>query len=405
MVNIRNESIQNVKIYNPNKAFNGYTLYPVLWGKDAWLIDMNGNVINRWTMKTMPANHGILLPNGNLLWQGRGLGEMSEFGGIGTELVEVDWDGNEVWRYDDHFINHDFIRLKNGNTILNRYVKVPKKIADKVRGGIPGSELNGEIYSCSFQEITKSGDIVWEWNIYDHLDPDVYTICPLCPRSVWGYTNSLDVLPDGNIIFTLRFENTVAIIDKKSGDIKWSFGPEQLLGHMHNVSVLPNGNILIFDNGLHRIPKSQDVPQALSEEEFSRVLEVNIETKEIVWEYFDQLRQFYTPFCGGAQRLPNDNILICETSKGRLFEVTREIEIVWEYINPFLYKRPPYWRFEWSWTSYVFQAHRYSPDFEGFNQKDLNPLKYEWDLIKRKVKTKAELEDDKMLERLSRLGY
>jgi len=32
--------------------------------------------------------------------------------------------------------------------------------------------------------------------------------------------------------------------------------------------------------------------------------------------------------------LPNDNILISETSGGRAFEVTREKEIVWEYLNP-----------------------------------------------------------------------
>ena len=35
-----------------------------------------------------------------------------------------------------------------------------------------------------------------------------------------------------------------------------------------------------------------------------------------------------------AQRLPNGNTLITESHCGRLFEVTRDGEIVWEFINP-----------------------------------------------------------------------
>jgi hypothetical protein len=37
----------------------------------------------------------------------------------------------------------------------------------------------------------------------------------------------------------------------------------------------------------------------------------------------------------GAQRLANGNTLICSGVGGRLFEVTRSGEIVWEYRNPF----------------------------------------------------------------------
>ena len=39
---------------------------------------------------------------------------------------------------------------------------------------------------------------------------------------------------------------------------------------------------------------------------------------------------------GSAERLPNGNTFICESSSGRVFEVTSDCEVVWEYINPFL---------------------------------------------------------------------
>ena len=35
-----------------------------------------------------------------------------------------------------------------------------------------------------------------------------------------------------------------------------------------------------------------------------------------------------------TQKLPNGNVLITESSGGRLFEVTPDKRIVWEYINP-----------------------------------------------------------------------
>ena len=56
-----------VTIYNPEKAYNGYTLLCVLRATPHGLplIDMNGNVVNKWMrVEGQPAQ---LLPNGNLL--------------------------------------------------------------------------------------------------------------------------------------------------------------------------------------------------------------------------------------------------------------------------------------------------------------------------------------------------
>ncbi len=51
------------------------------------------------------------------------------------------------------------------------------------------------------------------------------------------------------------------------------------------------------------------------------------------WYYVDK-GTFFSGFISGAQRLPNGNTLICEGDDGRLFEVTREKKVVWEYVNP-----------------------------------------------------------------------
>ena len=65
---------------------------------------------------------------------------------------------------------------------------------------------------------------------------------------------------------------------------------------------------------------------------------------KIVWQYTPKeagflipldANRFYSPFISSAQRLPNGNTLICEGSDGRVFEVTAEHEIVWEFVCPY----------------------------------------------------------------------
>ena len=90
----------------------------------------------------------------------------------------------------------------------------------------------------------------------------------------------------------------------------------------------------------------------------SRILEIDPLTLEIVWQYtpteagfpapLDSYR-FYSPYISSAQRLPNGNTLITEGADGRIFEVTREHELVWEYISPYKNKRN---------TNMVYRAYR-----------------------------------------------
>jgi hypothetical protein len=58
-------------------------------------------------------------------------------------------------------------------------------------------------------------------------------------------------------------------------------------------------------------------------------------TGEIVWQYQPPPPEvFYSYTRGSSQRLGNGNTLICESDKGRAFEVTPEGEIVWIWLNP-----------------------------------------------------------------------
>jgi len=365
-----------VTCLDSTKTNNGYTLVAPLSAKDVWLIDMQGRIVHHWPMPSMLGTYAKLLPNGNLLCNLKtspeerrkvGAPMLSGFGGI---IREVDWDNNLIWEYKDYFMHHDFCRMKNGNTMVLKYVQVPLELMDKVKGGIPGTEDDGKMWTAQFDEVNPEGEVVWNWKSYEHLDPEKYPICPLDWRKEWTHANSCVVLDNGNILTSFRNLDIVCIIDKKTGDIKWQWGqgPEEL-AHQHDPHFLPNGNILIFDNGINR---------PIEEVTFSRVIELNPESKEIEWEYEALPKHnFYSAACSGAQRLPNGNTLICETMNGIIFEITTKGEIVWEYICPFFNPLP-----NWGNVNWVFRAYRYGPDDPCLKGRKLDPKKHdEWNRL------------------------
>jgi hypothetical protein len=93
--------------------------------------------------------------------------------------------------------------------------------------------------------------------------------------------------------------------------------------------------VLVFNNGVGR-----------PDGEYSSVDELALPSgdekgsPELVWSYSAKGR-FYADLLSGADRLPNGNTLVCSGTEGRIFEVTPEKAIVWEYRNPFGGDVPP----------------------------------------------------------------
>ncbi len=269
-------SLKGVMFYDSRRAYNGVTLFTPAAGQGAWLIDMMGRLVNHWYIPYQPSCDAKLLPNRNLLYAGKNEeGPLADIEGAGGVLLEVDWDSNVVWKYEDPYLHHDFYRMRNGNTLVLKRVEMPSEIAAKVNGGDSGSEKNGVMWDDAIQEITPDGKVVWEWIAHEHLDPGVIRRCPMCPRDTWAHGNAVSELPDGNILTSFAKINIIAIIDKKTGDVKWQWG-DGLLGHQHCPTMLDEGNILVFDNQMH----PDGFPMGSS-----RIIEVNPKNNRIVWAY------------------------------------------------------------------------------------------------------------------------
>lgn len=389
-------------LYNPDKAWGGYTVFQAL-ERGAVLIDMNGAELRLWE-----GLHGFpnkILPGGYILGHS---GERDSRYGMQdmVDLIQVDWDGNVVWKFNGYeHINdpdlpaewmarahHDYQRSGNpvgyyapglepqslgGNTLILAHKNLHnERISDKL------------LLDDTIIEVDWQGNILWEWRCSDHFDELGFDDAaktalyhnPNMRKSGggmgdWMHINSMSALgpnrwfdqgdtrfhPD-NIIWDARESNIIAITDKQSGKIVWKLGPDYgtpelrhigwIIGqhHAHMIPAgLPGaGNILVFDNGGWAgygapNPASADgVKNAWRDH--SRVLEINPATLDIVWRYSpyeagiphptDAFR-FYSPYISNIQRLPNGNTLINEGANGRLFEVTADHEIVWEYVSPY----------------------------------------------------------------------
>lgn len=132
--------------------------------------------------------------------------------------------------------------------------------------------------------------------------------------------------------------------DRKLG---WIIGPHHT--HMIPKGLPGEGNILVCDNGRASGygPPTDVALNGINTmwRYYSRVIEFSPVTKDIIWEYSPaQLKmneqQFgyreFSPLISSAQRPPNGNTMITEGSEGRVIEVTRDLEIVWEYISPYM---------------------------------------------------------------------
>lgn len=407
-------------IYNPEKAWNGYTLMQIQ-GYGATLVDMNGNVVKVW--KDVQGFPNKLLPGGYLMGS-LGLRDPKFGYQDQTDLVQIDWDGKVVWKFDKKELvdddgdkrwiarqHHDYQREGNpvgyyvpgmecktdsGNTLILCHEDIYNKKISEHR-----------LLNDVFIEVDWEGNIVWEWHCDKHFnelgfDEIAKNALARNPNNHengggqgdWMHINSMSVLgpnkwydegderfhPD-NIIWDAREANIMAIISKKTGKIVWKIGPDftqskelriigQIIGQ-HHCHMIPKGlpgegNILIFDNGGwagYGLPSRTSKDGGKSDvRDHSRVLEINPVTLELVWEFKGLVfggmlglvanSKFYSPLISSAQRLPNGNTLICEGCYRRLFEVTQENEVVWEFIAPFKGMR-----------EMVYRAYRYPYDY------------------------------------------
>ena len=320
---------KNVTVYNKNRTYNGLNFYTSGHAPEAFLIDMNGNILDRWHY----SNAEDIWPSRKKdtkgsFWRRAHLYKNGDILAIyeGTGLIKLDKDSQLLWSYSGQKQpHHDLDVLEDGTIyVLTRDLKVIPAIKDK------------PVFEDFITILTPEGKVKKHISLLVLFEESPYA--RLRDEDAIGFygdifhTNTLEVFDGklvkkshlfkkGNVMVSILILNAIFIIDMESEKIVWA-ASAGMWKRQHQPTLLDNGHILIFDN--HYTKNS------------SQILEFEPLTQKIVWYYRGNDKdEFFSLTCGSNQRLPNGNTLITETDFGRVFEVGMDSEIVWEFISPY----------------------------------------------------------------------
>lgn len=342
------------------RTAGGYTLFARQTGGGIVdMIDIEGRTAHQWRMPVRPGRDAVILQTGNLGYNGSHATSAALYPAWdiwhGGDFYEATPEGEIVWRHEDIFHHHDAQWLPNGNLLYTVAAELPADKAARITGGDPSKDCaDGIVQSDIVKEVNRAGETVWEWRIWDHIDPADLPVHPIFDRRHWPMINGVSQTRDGLILMSLRTTSGVIAVEKATGRIVWHAG-HGIVHQQHTPVEMQDGTILVFDNGNLRPGSSNP---------YSRAIQFDPRTMQITWDYTDRnAPSFFSPFMGSCERLGNGNTLICESAFGRLFEVTPGGDVVWEYLIPDFDEYPaPLNQFIRGRQNTCFRAHRYTKE-------------------------------------------
>jgi hypothetical protein len=324
---------------NEPGSFPGYTLF-VSKGPRILMIDMNGNLVHQWYMpfknvwSDPPPNfkprsdHDVhfanfyVFPNGDVLAM-----YINNFKSPnGSGIIKMDKDSNILWKYLD-IMHHKMHVADNGNIYALRFNPIPKMLLNMpLLKDIPsqdsivilspqGKELESIPITEAFRD-TPYEQLLYAptWRDWDLVHSNA--VVPLEARMA----DKFPYFKTGQILLSMRNYSALAVIDPDTKKVVWAI--KGIWHTQHDAKFMPNGNIMVFDNDGFN---DQTTP-------YSRILMFNPITQAIDWFYEgDKEHPFYTAIRGETQVLPNGNLLVLEATDCRIFEITPDKKIVWDY--------------------------------------------------------------------------
>ncbi|MFH1501578.1 MAG: arylsulfotransferase family protein [Candidatus Eisenbacteria bacterium] len=313
------------------KAYDGYNMYTSGHGPEAFLLDMDGNVLHSWTLGFLdvwPDYDGPVQDPAGQVWRRARLLENGELLAIYDYLglVKLDSDSRLIWSR-LHGNHHDLDVLDDGTIyVLEHELRLVPRVHERQ----PVSE-------DFIAVLDPDGSPRMRLSLLQAFENSDYApVLRAMPE--WGdilHTNTLEVLDGtfadaspafrrGNVLVSLREVDTIAVIDMEAGSVVWA-----LVGRwdrQHQPTFLPDGRMLLFNNEAGTDARGEAI---------SEVVEFDPLTQDVRWSYDGNAPGgLYSQASGSCQRLPNGNTLITESDNGRAIEVTPDGGIVWEFVNP-----------------------------------------------------------------------
>ncbi len=415
--------------YLHGEVYEGYTLFtPMSTHEDVpstHLMNNDYEILHSWYHDYGPASMPYLLPDGSIIYPYRVPFPTMDAGGVGGGVQRITWDGEILWEYifsdENYQHHHDVEPLPDGNVLIIVWERKTAQEAYSMGRETITNPLN-QMWSTALLELNpESGEIVWEWHLWDHLiqdynpelpgygviseHPELFDInCgsvgndaggPQGANGDWMHINAVNYNPIlDQIVISSRTQNEIFILDHstpadevaghtggnsgKGGDFLYRWGnpqnydrgndSDQILGAQHSVNWIPTGypgeGSLILFNNFHEDNQSAILEFIPTFEDGDYIIANGEPYGPETWEWIYNDSQFdiTTPMQGGAFRLENGNTLITQTHTSKILEVDMDGIIVWEF------------QYESELGSiWIARAQKYSPDYlMNFTLGDLN---------------------------------
>lgn len=150
--------------------------------------------------------------------------------------------------------NHEFQITPQGTALITAYRIVPADLRPV------GGRRRGKLIDQAIQEIDiATGQVLWQWDALDHIRLTAsYAGKPGTGPYDYLHMNSIQQLPDGNLLVSARHTWAIYEISKQTGRILWTLGGKRSsfgVGRgarfewQHDAQMQADGTITVFDNG------------------------------------------------------------------------------------------------------------------------------------------------------------
>jgi hypothetical protein len=150
--------------------------------------------------------------------------------------------------------DHEFQITPQGTAFITAFANVPANLAP-VHG-----PRHGTVQDDVIQEVNiATGQVLWQWNVDRHLRfTTSYARRPGSGAWDFSHMNSIQQLPGGNLLVSIRNTWGVYEISKRTGKILWELGgkhssfkmgPGTQFQWQHDARLQRDGTITLFDDG------------------------------------------------------------------------------------------------------------------------------------------------------------